>query len=65
MESHLPPEFKMVHIIEIGCAQNCHKAWENCAKIGIFGALGGGILKKSYKAILDQKILALSQMSIY
>ena len=36
----------MVHIIEIGCAQNCHKALENCAKIGLFGAHGGRNLKK-------------------
>ena len=39
MESPLPPESRMVHIIEIGCAQNCHKAWENWAKICLFVAL--------------------------
>ena len=36
----------MEHIIEIGCEQNCHKVCTNWAKIGLFGALGGGILKK-------------------
>ena len=66
MESPLPPGSKMVHIIEIGCAQNGHKAWKNWAKIGLFGARGGGIFKKlKREAILDQKLLALSQMSIY
>ena len=47
MERLLPPESKMVLIIEIGCAQNCHKALENWAKIGLFGALGEEILKKT------------------
>ena len=46
MESPLPPESRMVHIIEIGCAQNCHKARKIWAKIGLFGAPRGGILKK-------------------
>ena len=48
MESPLPPESKMMHIIGIGCAQNCHKACEKWAKIGLFGASGGGILKKTH-----------------
>ena len=48
MEIPLPAEFRMVHIIEIGCAQNCCKAWKNWAKIGLFGAVEGGILKKTY-----------------
>ena len=66
MESPFPPESKMVHIIEISCTQNCHEAWENSTKIGLFVALDEGILKKKvYQAILDQKLLALSQMSIY
>ena len=47
MESPLPPESRMVYIIEIGCSQNRRKAWENWDKIGLFGALGGGILKKT------------------
>ena len=48
MESHLPPESRMVHIIEIDCEKKCHKALKNWAKIGLFGALGGGILKKTH-----------------
>ena len=39
MESPLPPEYRIVHIIEIGCAHSWHKAWENWAKICLFGAL--------------------------
>ena len=39
MKSPLPPESKMVHIIKIGCAQNCHKTWKKWAKIGRLGAL--------------------------
>ena len=58
MESPLPPESRMVHIIEIGCAQNCHKALENWAKIGLFDALGGRIFKKTH---IKQKITSFER----
>ena len=59
MESPLSPESWMVHISEIGCAQNCHKDWENWAQIGLFGTLSGGIFKKNlYQVILDQNIFS-------
>ena len=59
MESPLPPESKMVHIIEIGCVQNCHKAWENWAKICLFAALSGGILKKLKRSNSRPKIISV------
>ena len=65
MKSPLPPESKIVHIIEIGCALSCHKALENWSKIDLFGAFSEGILKKLKPSNLDQKLLALSKMSIY
>ena len=46
LESHLLHESKLLHIIEIVCTQNYHKALENWSKIGLFGALGGRILTK-------------------
>ena len=55
MESPLPPESKMVHIIEISCAQNCRKALENWAKISLFVALGGGILKNTQAKQFETK----------
>ena len=59
MQSPLPPESRMVHIIEIGCAQNCHKAWKNWAKIGLFVALGEGILKKLKRSNPRPKIISV------
>ena len=58
MENPLPFESRMVHIIEIGCAQNCPKAWENWAQIGLFGAFGGGILKKLKRSNFRPKIIS-------
>ena len=59
MESPLTPESKMVHIIEIGCAQNCQKAQKNWAKISLFGALGKGILKKLKRSDSRPKIISV------
>ena len=58
MESPLPPESRIVHIIEIGCLQNCDKALENWAKISLFVALGGGILKKIKRSNSRIKIIS-------
>ena len=59
MESHLPPESKVVHIIEIGCVKNCHKAWKNMAKIGLFVAFSRGILKKLKRSNSRPKIISV------
>ena len=52
-------ESRMVHFIGIGCAQNCHKAWENWTQIGLFGAVGGEILKKLISSNSRPKIISL------
>ena len=65
MESPLPPKSKMVHIIEIGCAQNCRKALENWAKISLFVALGGGILKKTQAKQFETKNYSLRAKRVF
>ena len=65
MESPLPLESRMVHIIEIGFVQNCDKAWGNWAQIGLFVTLVREILKKTQAKQFETKNYSLRAKRVF